>query len=125
MDRGTQPGSPDEAPPTGRREFLGIGLALGASAAVVAAGADDPKPKAEAAKKDEPKPDEKSEADARMEIVLTRYGPQLDADARRAVRREIEMITRRAEGLRKFALENGDGPFPVFHPYRAPLGKTP
>jgi hypothetical protein len=113
--------------PHHRREFLGRGLTLGVSAAAlapVALRADD-KDKDKAAK-DEPKKDQDtlkspSEADARMELVLARFGKQLDEPAREAVRREIDAITRRAESLRKFALENGDGPFPVFHPYRAPL----
>ncbi len=66
----------------------------------------------------EPRP---SEADARMALVLARFGGRLDADARKSIREEIEAQVRRAEGLRKFPLDNGDGPFPVFHPYRAPL----
>jgi hypothetical protein len=33
----------------------------------------------------------------------------------------VESIVRRGEQLRKFALTNGDEPFPVFTPYRAPL----
>jgi hypothetical protein len=115
--------------PHHRREFLGRGLTLGVSAAAlapVALKADDKEKDKEKAAKDEPKEDKEtlkspSEADARMELVLARFGKQLDDPAREAVRREIDAITRRAESLRKFALENGDGPFPVFHPYRAPL----
>jgi hypothetical protein len=68
--------------------------------------------------KEEPRP---SEADARMALVLARFGTQLDADARKAIRAEIEDQVRRAATLRKIPLDNGDGPFPVFHPYRAPL----
>ncbi|MFO0910559.1 MAG: hypothetical protein U0794_19805 [Isosphaeraceae bacterium] len=108
--------------PHHRREFVRT-LALGSAAAVLPLGetsrlaeADDSPPKAPAAP--EPMP---SEADARMQIILARYGPQLDEAARKAVRQEVESLTRRAEQLRKFALENGDGPFPVFHPYRAPI----
>ena len=56
-----------------------------------------------------------------MDLVLARFGKQLDEAARKSVRAEIDLITRRAETLRKFALDNGDGPYPVFQPYRAPL----
>jgi hypothetical protein len=107
--------------PSHRRDFVRT-LALGVSAGFVgrtaSAGVDDVKP--EEKKKDE-SPPPKTEVDARMEIVLTRYGKQLDDDARKAVRAEMEGIVRRADALRKFALTNGDGPFPVFTPYRAPL----
>ena len=103
---------------THRRDFVRT-LALGASAGLLAAPpapADEPKPD------DKPKEDpSKAEADARMELVLARFGKQLDADARKAVRREVESIVKAAETLRKFKLENGDEPFPVFRPYRAPL----
>jgi hypothetical protein len=78
----------------------------------------------DAAGNEEPKKDAappRIEADARMELVLARFGTQLDADARASVRAEVESIVRRAEMLRKFPLGNGDGPFPVFTPYRAPL----
>lgn len=104
-----------------RRDFVRtLALGLGASAATVAppttnpSRADEPKPKEEAAR---------TEADARMELVLARFGKRLDAEARAAVRSEVEAIVRRAEQLRKVPLDNGDGPFPVFTPYRAPLGR--
>jgi hypothetical protein len=109
-----------------RRDFV-RSLTIGASAAALGAPAAlrADEPKKDEPKKNEPKKPEpaKTEADARMELVLARFGKQkeLDADALKAVRAEIGQITRRAESLRKFALENGDGPHPVFHPYRAPL----
>ena len=63
-----------------------------------------------------------TEVDARMGLVLVpvrhlarRGRPQGGR------RRESTAIVRRAEALRKFELDNGDGPFPVFTPYRAPL----
>ena len=101
-----------------RRNFVKA-LAAIAPAALIAtpALAEDPP-------KDDKKPEEtkpKSEADARMELVLARFGKQLDEAARKSVRDEIESIVRRAEALRKFELDNGDGPYPVFQPYRAPL----
>lgn len=104
-----------------RRDFLRT-LALGASAAPLATPspllADEP-PKVDPP---EPKPESpKSEADARMELVLARFGNQLDAEARKAVRSEVDSIVRRAEALRKYPLGNGDGPAPVFTPYRAPI----
>ena len=106
--------------PRHRREFLG--LTLGASAALAASPlqADDKATKDEP-KKDTDSPKPPTEADARMDLVLARFGKQLDEAARKSVRAEIDLITRRAETLRKFALDNGDGPYPVFQPYRAPL----
>lgn len=93
-----------------RRSFVaglaGTGVALGT------AHADDaPEPA-------RPKPP--TEAEARMDLIIARFGSQLDETARKSVRAEVESLTRRAEALRKFTLENGDGPFPVFHPYRGP-----
>ncbi len=97
--------------PHHRRDFVRA-LALVAPAAFVA---DEPK-------KDAPPPDRpQTEADARMALVLARYGKQLDEAARKTVRAQVEGIVRRAEALRKFPLDNGDGPFPLFQPYRAPL----
>jgi hypothetical protein len=106
--------------PHHRRDFV-RSLTLGAAATalpttVVADNKDKPRPE-----KITPPSRPSSEADARMGLVLARFGAQLDEAARKAVRDEVEAITHRAEALRKFALENGDGPFPVFHPYRAPL----
>jgi hypothetical protein len=106
-----------------RRAFVRK-LALGATAAAVGARAraDDQKEKDKDKDKDRPAaPATPTEADARMAVVLARFGGQLDEAARKAVRDEVEAQTKRAEALRKFALDNGDGPFPVFHPFRAPL----
>jgi hypothetical protein len=104
---------------TDRREFVRRVALVATAAAVPVAGpvlADEPKkpaePKAEPAR---------SEVDARMEVILARFGKHLDDDARKAVRGEVEALVRRAEALRKFPLDNGDGPFPVFKPYRSPL----
>ncbi len=57
-----------------------------------------------------------------MEVVLARYGDGLDDEHRKAIRGEVEGIVRRAEQLRQFELENGDGPSLIFRPYREPLG---
>lgn len=104
-----------------RRDFL-RGLAVGGTAAALGRPApaiadDGPKDKA----KEEPKEKPRSEADARMDLILARYGPHLDEAARKAVRAEVESIVRRGEQLKKFTLTNGDEPSPVFAPYRAPL----
>ncbi len=100
--------------PSHRRDFVRA-LTLGAIAAprVVA---DDVKG-AEA-------PKSHDEVEARMEILLARFGKhaKLDASAREAIRSEVAGVVRRGEALRKITLQNGDGPFPVFHPYRSPLG---
>ena len=105
--------------PTHRRDFVRA-LALGAIAAP-ALGADDPKPKPDAAKPESPKPID--EAEARMAIVVARFGKhaKLDDAARAAIRNDIAGVVRRGEALRKITLDNGDGPFPVFHPYRGPM----
>jgi hypothetical protein len=107
--------------PHPRRDFLGA-LVLGGPAASLAAhaAAGDEKPGQDKPAPPEPK-NASSEADARMELVLARFGKLLDDDARASVRAEVEAIVRRAELLRKSPLDNGDGPFPVFIPYRAPL----
>ena len=100
--------------PTRRRDFVRV-LALGAIAAP-AIGADDPKPKPEP-----PKPPD--EVDARMAIIVARFGKhaKLDDAARAAIRNDVAGVIRRGEALRKIPLDNGDGPLPVFHPYRGPL----
>ena len=100
--------------PTPRRAFVRA-LALGAIAAP-ALGADDPKPKPEP-----PKPID--EAEARMALVVARFGKhaKLDEAARAAIRNDVAGVVRRGEALRKIPLDNGDGPFPIFHPYRGPL----
>lgn len=83
---------------------------------------DQPKDAAKGGPKPEP-PKPPDEVEARMAIVLARYGKhaQLDDKARAAIRSEVAGIVRRGEALRKIPLGNGDGPFPVFHPYRGPL----
>jgi hypothetical protein len=108
---------------TDRREFIHR-LALGATAAAVpgAAIARAPEAADEPKKPAENKPEAaKSETDVRMELILNRFGTHLDEAARKAVREELESIVYRAQVLRKFPLENGDGPFPIFQPYRSPL----
>jgi hypothetical protein len=106
-----------------RRDFVRA-LVLGGSAVSLAArtAGSDEKPGQDKPAPPEPQSRPRSEADARMDLVLARFGKSLDDDARAAVRGEVEAIARRAELLRKFPLDNGDGPSPVFTPYRAPLG---
>jgi hypothetical protein len=69
---------------------------------------------------DDPKPTESSETDARMALVVARFGKHLDAEARKAIRADVEAIVNRAALLRKFPLSNGDQPYPTFAPYREP-----
>lgn len=106
--------------PQNRRKFVGT-VALGTAAASLSGASplvgDEPKKDAEKAQP--PKPG--TEADARMELVLARFGKHIDASALKSVRGEVASIVHRAAALRKFPLDNGDGPFPVFTPYRAPL----
>ncbi len=100
-----------------RRDFV-LGFSLGLVPSLVVPGAQ--------ARGDETPPGPPSdpiqaETDARLALVLARFGARLDEEARMAIRSEIESQVRRAEGLRHFALTNGEGPFPVFKPYRSPL----
>jgi hypothetical protein len=104
---------PPDAPAPRRRDLLRA-LALGGLAAAPAL-ADEPAN----TKPDEPKPP--TEADARMALIVARFGAHLDEAARKAVRAEVAAQVRRAESLRKLPLDNGTGPYPVFVPYRAPL----
>jgi hypothetical protein len=98
-----------------RRDFV-RSLGLAGAAGLVSGG------RSSAQEPDEEKPaPERSEADARMDLVLARYGKHLDDDARLSVRRDVEAVVRRGERLRAFELSNGDGPMPVFSPYRAPV----
>ena len=103
--------------PLRRRAFV-VGVA-GAGAlgfarkteGIDAAAAQDPAP--------EVKPDAlDAEIDARLALVVARYGGALDEDARKAIRSEIHQHVRRGQRLRAFALDNGDGPYPVLVPYR-------
>lgn len=100
-----------------RRDFVRT-LALGAAGLVACppVQADDPKPDDDPAEARR-----KAEVEARMDLVLARYGEKLDEEARQSIRKDVEATVRRGERMRKFALENGDGPFPIFRPYRAGL----
>ena len=105
-------------PDSNRRDFVrsaALGVALSAPVVLLA---DDEKPK-DKEKVETSKPP--TEAEARMSYVLARFGVHLDEAARKSVRAEIDGLVGRAEALRKIPLDNGDGPFPVFRPYRAPL----
>ncbi|MDX2039524.1 MAG: hypothetical protein SFX72_22990 [Isosphaeraceae bacterium] len=111
---------------THRRDFArALALAgVSAGAATATAAADDPK-KAEPAKPAaEPAIDPfLAEVEARRRIVVARFGKheQLDAKALASIEAEIAGIVRRAEALRKLSVDNGEGPFPVFRPFRDPL----
>ena len=115
-----------------RRDFVRT-LALGASAGLVAGSgaaaarraddettgpSDDPTPpKSDQAATETVDPDD-ADIDARMDLILARYGDRLDDDARASVRREVAGIVRRAKSLRRFPLDNGDGPATVWVPFR-------
>ena len=111
--------------PSHRRDFVRT-LALGASAAALTSpacgGADAPAFVGPPKPEPEPEPAAlPTEVEARMALVTSRFGTMLDTEGRKAVEARVAAIVRRAEALRKFELDNGDGPFPVFTPYRAPL----
>ena len=98
-------------PKSPRRDFLRtLGLASTTGLVTRSTHAEDDKPA--------PEP---SEIDARMNLILARYGTHLDDDARRSIRRDVEAVIRRADRMRAFELANGDEPIPVFTPYRAPV----
>ena len=101
-----------------RRDFVRT-LALGATAGWLArpASGQEPKPKP----KDPADQRREAEVEARMALLIARYGDGLDEEARKTIRRDVEATVRRGERLRKFTLENGDGPAPIFVPYRKPL----
>lgn len=109
---------PDLPPPLDRREFLRA-LALGGPAGLGAAVLPTTLVAEEPEKSDTGNPP--SEVDARVALILARFGDQLDDEARRAIRDDIATQVRRSESLRKLSLDNGTGPFPVFTPYRAPI----
>ena len=111
--------------PSHRRDFVKT-IALGASAAALTsparAGADADAPEFVGPPKPKPEPKARpTEVEARMSLVTSRFGTLLDEGRRKAVEARVNSIVRRAEALRKFELDNGEGPFPVFTPYRAPL----
>ena len=121
----------DPTPLTHRRDFV-RSLALGAAATAtvvlpLSQPAEADEPKVEAKKADKPaepaKKADPTEADARMDLVLARFGKhkQLDDKAKATIRAEIAGLVHRAEALRKLPISNGEGPFPVFQAYRAPL----
>jgi hypothetical protein len=61
-----------------------------------------------------------AEVEARMAVVLARYGDRLDDAARKTVRGDVESVVKRARRLREFPLTNADGPALLLVPYRAP-----
>jgi hypothetical protein len=99
-----------------RRGFVRT-LALGGAAGLVArpSRAEPQDPAGEAKSELDP------EVEARMALILARYGERLDDDAKRAIYQEVEGVVQRGRRLKDVALENADELFPVFHPYRKPL----
>lgn len=114
------------ATPPHRREFVrtlvlgsSAGLALrGGSATLRADDAPEPKPPED----ESPDPTE-AEINARMNLIVARYGDRLDAEARETIRREVAGIVRRGQALRAYPLDNGDGPASVWTPYREPIAR--
>lgn len=104
--------SHEPEPTTTTRRVLMRDLTL-AGAAAAAAGVV-PMSETAAAEAESKRP---TEADARMDYLLARFGEHLDEAARKVVRSEVESQVRRSEQLRKLEADNGVGPFPVFRPY--------
>jgi hypothetical protein len=108
----------DDPTTTHRRDFVRA-LALAGGIAALS----EPAP---SIAQEPPKPPDDplaAEVEARMNLILARYGEKLDDEARQAVRKDVEATVRRGKALRAFALENGDAPCPIFRPYRAPLAQ--
>jgi hypothetical protein len=105
---------------THRREFvrwLAVGGASGVlvsegESAFAAAHSQDPAEAADRTSLD-------AEVEARLAIVLARYGAVLDDATRLLIQADIRLHVTRARRLKSFALENGDAPFPVLIPYRS------
>src|SRR4051794_2347227 len=110
-----------------RRDFLrditatlGSTAAVGVTGAGLARGDEPPASKPGAATAD---PSITAEVDARMALIVARFGDRIDSKARETVRGQVERHVKRGRSLRNFKLENGDGPFPVFTPFRARMGE--
>ena len=109
--------------PSHRRDFVRT-LALGASAAALTSpacgGADAPRSSDRRSRSPSPR---RSRRRSRPGWAWSLPGSARcwTRKRRKAVEARVAAIVRRAEALRKFELDNGDGPFPVFTPYRAPL----
>ena len=106
---------PEPEPKPHRRDFV---RTLGLAGSVGLLGRNV----SQAQEPDKPAPaPEATEADARMALIVARYGKHLDDDARRSVRSDVEAVIRRGNRMRAFELSNGDEPMPVFTPYRSAL----
>jgi hypothetical protein len=104
-----------------RREFV-RGMALGAAGLLAAEqarrrGAAQEKAVAASEKALDPAA---AEVEARMTLILARYAERLDDEALAQVRDDVESAVRRGHRLKEIPLDNGDGPCPVFVPFRAP-----
>jgi hypothetical protein len=107
---------------THRRGFVRV-VALGATAGLATSAARAPAASGPEPPFQQPKQEEKSdeldaEVEARMALIVARYGARLDDEARKTIADEVRGIVRRGRRLKEFALDNGDGPFPVFIPFR-------
>lgn len=81
-----------------RRDFLTSAAALGTASTAVA----QPKPVEKA--------DERSEADALLDIVRRRYGARLTAEQLATIHRQVKGNLQAAAVLAAAPLANGDGP---------------
>ncbi|HEU5117418.1 MAG TPA: hypothetical protein VFT74_12310 [Isosphaeraceae bacterium] len=108
---------PDHEPKPHRRDFV---RALGLTGSVSLLGRDVSRAQEQEPNKPALAP-EPTEADARMALIMARYGRHLDEEARQSVRRDVEAVIRRGNRMRAFELSNGDEPMPVFTPYRSAL----
>jgi hypothetical protein len=109
-----------DEPATGRRHFV-KSMAAGAAVGLAAGGSKGAAPAQDKpAQDDKPKDPIDAEVEVRMALILARYGEHLDADAQKAIESDVRSMVNRARRLKAYDLDNGDGPMPVFVPYRAP-----
>src|SRR4051812_31248640 len=103
--------------PSHRRQFLaGLTAAVGTTAFTPVTRGDEPPKDGHEPKME---PSEKAEVDARMALVLARFGDKLEPKDRDKVRSQVERQVKRDRTLRQVKLENGGGAFPPFTPYPA------
>jgi len=116
-----------QPPSSNRRDFVrsvsvGLGAGLLATPTATPAAIEAPQVEAPPGQEDEEEPDPvELEVEARMSLLLARYGDQLDDEAREQIRRQVAGNVRRGRALKEFAVGNGDQSASIFRPYRAPL----
>ncbi len=103
-----------------RREFARVTGAIAGAALLPTGARGDEKPKADKAAEAKPAkllPASQAEADARVQMIVARWGARLSAAERKELARMSAEAQQQLDELRAFALDWGDEPAHVF---RAP-----